>query len=228
MVGESGDGVDAGVAKFFREVGKDANQLVFLSVGRPFVEAFGLVLLELVYPGVFPAAGDGAQQLGDGRKFIVFSQVDGVYELGFGEEVQQDQDLFFGEDPFLFAFCGVWDWGFFCDLGMNVQFVLREGIVVLMVFCELEVDVGVLGFRKERRPADLLHGIVKRFVEISFRGDEKAFEDLGMIEKECAVKIFNLRVLYTHDSQEASNEPDPGIFYNAVFAVMQNIAKRGR
>ena len=63
--------------------------------------------------------------------------------------MEVEEDLFFGEDVFFLAFgwLGGWDLlaflgcGFFFDGRVDVEFVFRETVIVLMVLVDLEVNV---------------------------------------------------------------------------------------
>lgn len=106
MVGEFGDLLEPGAAELFGEVGKDADQFHSLSVvvPVPLVETFGPIVIEFIPPAFLGVAGEGAEELGDGGELTGFSEVYGLDDLAGGEEIEDDQDLLFGEDAFLFAF----------------------------------------------------------------------------------------------------------------------------
>ena len=159
----------------------------------PGVQVFVLIVVEFGQPGLFAFAGDGAEEMGDGFEFSGIAEVDVFDYSGFGKEVEEDEDLFFGEDVFLFAF-GWWWWGLFFDDRVDVEFVFGEGGVVLMILLDFEVDIGEWGIRKECGVADLLGGIEEGFVKIGLRGDEEGLEDLGSFVEKGTVDAFDLEV----------------------------------
>lgn len=146
-------------------------------------------------------------------EFIGFFEIDGLDGLACGEEVEDGQYLFFGEDAFLFAFCGFGGGGFFFDIRMDVEFAFCEGGVVLVVLGDLEVEVGEGRFRKKGRVADLGHCIDKSFVEIGLCGYEEVLEDLRPFEKKDLIDAVDLRMLILADGiGDKWNEFYPGIF----------------
>lgn len=68
-----------------------------------FIKVFVAVVFQRCQPGLFSFTGEGLEELGDGIEFILFVEIDAFNFGRLGEEIKEDEDLFFGEDPFFFS-----------------------------------------------------------------------------------------------------------------------------
>ena len=114
---------ETGIAKAVGELDKDIDKLVELALRVPFVQSFSVVIIKLFKDGQFAFTGEGMQEVGNLFKFIGPGIVDGIEVFGGGQQVEEDEDLFFGEDALILTL------GAGLDGGLNVDLGGGEGVV---------------------------------------------------------------------------------------------------
>lgn len=115
--------VKAGRVAFIPEVDENADQFLAFAICMVGIEVFTPVLVELVQPAIFYFARDGLKEMGDGFCFLGIVKVEGFQLFVMVEEVEEKQQLFFGEDVFFFAFGLFFGGDLFPDDGVDVEFV---------------------------------------------------------------------------------------------------------
>ena len=94
----------------------------------------------------------------------------------------------------------------------------------MVVFGDLEVEVGEGEFGEEGGVADLGHGIDKSFVEIGLCGKQEIMKYLRAFKEEGVIDTFYLRVFVCLDQHlTEGNECNPGVCQNPFFAVKTNV-----
>ena len=90
-----GDGAKTGGAEGVGEVGEGYDQLVAFAGGSEAVETLVAVVVELFGEGGCGFAGEGVEEASYGCEFIGFVVVDVLDGMGFGKDVEEDEELFF-------------------------------------------------------------------------------------------------------------------------------------
>jgi len=130
FVQESGERFETGLAKAVGEMGEGDDELAELALRMPFVQSFAAVVVELFKDGQFAFTGEGVEQIGIAIEFIGLGIVDAVKVFEGGQHVEEDEDLFFGEDAALLTLGSGLDGRLDVDLG-GVGVVLVGGIMLI-------------------------------------------------------------------------------------------------
>ena len=131
FVQESGERFETGLAKAVGEMGEGDDELAELALRMPFVQSFAAVVVELFKDGQFAFTGEGVEQIGIAIEFIGLGIVDAVKVFEGGQHVEEDEDLFFGEDTLVLTLgCGL-DGRLDVDLGGGVGVVLVGEIMLI-------------------------------------------------------------------------------------------------
>jgi len=153
-VHEFGEGSETGIAKSIGELDKDIDELVELALRMPIVQSFISVVVELFKDGQLAFTGEGMEEIGIALEFSGPVIIDAVEVFEGGQQVEEDEDLFFGEDALILTLCAGLDGGLDVDLGGG------EGVV----------DGGWSGGSLQKgRIADPVYGLQKCCSEILVR-----------------------------------------------------------
>jgi len=100
------------------------------------------MIIELIDDGARGFSADGMKQIGDLPKFSRFAKVDPFDAFGFGQQVEEDEELLLGEDPFLLSLGSFAEGGLQNDPGV----VLVAGMVVgiLHIGATIVVLIGMI------------------------------------------------------------------------------------
>jgi len=135
-VHEFGERSETGIAKGIGELGKDIDELVELALRVPVVQSFSVVIIKLFKDGQFAFTGEGMEEVGMLLKFSGFGIIDFVEVFEGGQQVEEDEDLFFGEDALVLALGAGLDGGLDVDLGGR-ELVVLVGEIVLLLLIDL-------------------------------------------------------------------------------------------
>jgi len=166
FIDKLGESSETGIAKFVGEVDEGNDELVELALGMPFVQSFVAVIIKLFKDGQLAFTGEGVEEIGIALEFIGFDIVDAVEVFEGGQQVEEDEDLFFGEDTLVLTLGSGFDGRLDVDLGSGVGVVLMGGIMLISLI-DLQVDGGWgPGFVEKGRVPDPAHGLQKGCSEI--------------------------------------------------------------
>lgn len=140
FIQEFGERSEAGVAKGVGELDKDVDELFELALCAPLVQSFSVVIIKLFKDGQFAFTGEGMEEIGNLFEFSGLGIVDAVEVFEGGQEVKEDEDLFFGEDAAFLALGAALDYGLDVDLA-GVLVVLVGGIMLFRMV-DLQIDGG--------------------------------------------------------------------------------------
>lgn len=219
----------------------DVREIAY-EVGAFFIAVEGIevvvaIVPERFHPGVFAFAGKGLEEGGYVRVFLVFAEIEEVCFAGSGQEVEENEDLFFGEDAFFFAgevFCGflydglLFEDRLFFDDGVNVELVV--GIIVDSLLFEFyeEVRLGVVDNRgvEEFRGLDAENCVIEGLVKICLGVRQEFNQDIGPLVNEHFIYGMNLHsgVEVLKHRWQTGDQHIPPVFYQVSGAVLQDIA----
>jgi hypothetical protein len=120
FVQEFGERSETGIPKGIGEIGQRDDELPELALGVPFVQSFSVVIIKLFKDGQLAFTGEGMEEVGNLFKFIGSGIVDGIEVFESGQQVEEDEDLFFGEDAAVLALGAALDCGLEVDLGGGI------------------------------------------------------------------------------------------------------------